>query len=310
MPRGLSVTLKAALNGVNIDGPIYAVRITRTSDVLRWAEQAVTIHEEDAADHAYAARLKSVSGIGFSIQNAAQVSIQAANIDGQVTLLDQSEDFSGARVEVLEFLPSAIAGGEFHLRWTGYADSITDLNAESATIPAYAGTAANIQIPRFATGLNCPWEFANIANFVNGKNYEGSECPYGKDANTGFRAALQDTLDATTDPVTFTILWDTSPFAAGAVFEKGDVVKIGSEKFLATLVTDPTVGREQDLTCQRGYFNTTLATHAIADVAYFGHCQKSTYACVRRGMYGNNGSDVYSPSKKHNYFGGVPIMTA
>src|SRR4051794_26058140 len=117
MARGLSTTLKAALNGTTIDGPIYLVRITRTSDVLRWAEQAITVTEEDTLSHSYEPRLKSVSGIGFSPDNAAQVSIVAANIDGVVTLLDQSESFKGGRLELLEFLPTSIVGGEFYIRW-------------------------------------------------------------------------------------------------------------------------------------------------------------------------------------------------
>lgn len=306
MSYGLPGSVKTELAATQFALPVYCVRITRKNDTQRWAEQSVTFND-GTGSQAYTARLKSLTGMDYSVGELKQVSITVANIDGAVTTLDRSESFAGAKFEVIAYLPGI---NEYFIPWAGWCDEITELSQEHATITAYASTAVlNVQIPKRAITLQCNWEFGNTANYVNEKNFEGSECPYQRVSTVGFTATLEGALDATTDPVTFNAVWSSAADTAGAQFKQSDVIKIGTEQMLITNSPgDPDVNHKQSLTVSRGYGGTTKATHADLDTILYANCLYSVDACTRRGMFGNNSSDAFS-GRNRNYFGGFPFIT-
>jgi len=315
MPRGLDSAIVSEFGNTEHALPIYAVRITRESGVLYWAERGDGTSSGDGSividGQAYEARLMGVSGLEYGISDAAQISITVANVDGEVTDLDRAESFAGSRVDLLEFLPS-LSPPEYSIRWSGYCDDLTDVTQESATIPAYPSNAApNVMVPRRTCGIPCTHTFGNTANWVNARDFEGSECPYQRTSTVGFTATLQNNIDDSTDPATFTVRWAATPLAGGAAVKRGDEILIGSERMAVTNLPDtPDISGDQEVTCTRAVRGTTIAAHSVSDPVLFANCQYSVSACKARGMYGNNTADIYAGGQKiRNYFGGFPYVT-
>jgi hypothetical protein len=309
MPRGLSSPIQSELSQTELLLPIYCVRITRdVGDVLRWAERALSF-DDGTGTQSYSARLVSLSGLEFGVDEVGAIQITVANADGAITTLDRTKSFSQARCDVLVYLPGI---STYYVVWSGWCDEASEINAEHATIPANPLFALpNVMVPKRQVGMPCSNVFGNTANWLNSIDFDGSECPYQRTSTIGFTATLQTTLDATTDPITFTIRWGATAIAGGALVKKSHVLKIGSEKFLITnSPAAPNGSGDQSVTCSRAYRATTRATHAISDTVLFANCFKSDADCTRHGMFGNNPNDTYaSGAKKRNYFAGFPFVT-
>lgn len=291
MPRGLSSTITDALNATSFGLPIYCVRITRaTGDVLRWAEQSVSF-DDGSGTQSYEARLISISGLDFSPDQAGPVTLMVANVDGQVTIIERTRTFLGATLEILAYLPGI---PDYYRVWYGWSDEVSEIHAETATLIAYPTVATpNVQVPKRVIGLPCTNSFANTANWVNARAFDGSECPYQRTSSVGFVAALVFGTD--TSQTSVTIQWTSTTVGAGAKFQRGDAIWIGSERMLITNSPDvPDGSYRQVLTVTRAYRSTTAATHADNDTVFFANCGYSSPDCTRHGMYGNNPADSYS----------------
>jgi hypothetical protein len=315
MPRGLSSTITDELDKTAFAAPIWCVRITRQGGTLRWAETGNDptglIFNDGFGTQTYEVRIVSISGIGFDPNNASEVTIRLANTDGAITDLDREESFAGCRCEIIAYVPGPSA---YHAPWFGWCDDIAELTAETATLKAYPTVSVpNVQVPQRTVGLSCTNEFANVANWTNYKDFEGSECPYGLfrsdlGITVGFRCTLSGGIDGVTDPVTLTANWGAATIAAGARFKAGDVLIIGTEKLLAISTVDPS-GNTQSVTASRGYLDTDIAAHSDGDTISFGNCQYAVDSCKRRGTYGNNFNDTFSGGLyMRNYFGGFPFL--
>jgi Pectate lyase superfamily protein len=304
MPRGVSSSIITELDKAAFEAPIYAVRIVREAGTLYWAERTVTIDGQ-----AYEARLDGHDGVEFSAGTATQFTITALNVDGAVTILDRAESFAGCRCELLEYMPTLDI---YSVRSVGYLDEITELTDDKATIPASSEHTGStlVGIPKRSVSASCPHHFANTSNYVNERDFEGSECPYQRVGSIGFGAALLDALDAVTDPVTFLVSWDAGLDLAGGKFKATDKIRIDSEVMLVTAADDVDLNGDQEITVVRGYGGTSLAVHSASPVTYvyFANCQFSDSACIRRGMFGNNPFDTFGGTPR-NYFGGFPIIT-
>ena len=310
MPRGLSSPIKTELGQTTLALPVYGVRITRKADVLRWSERSLSF-DDGTGVKSFEARLAAISGFDFSADETGAITLTLANVDGQITTLDRTESFAGAKCELLAYLPGL---DTYFVAWAGWCDDISEITADMATLQAYPSVAMpNVPIPKRSIGLACTHEFGNTTYWVNFKDFEGSECPYqrgGFGSLIGFTANLEGALNATTDPVTFNAVWSATAVANGGKFSKGDVIMIAAEKMLITnSPADPDGANKQSVTCSRGYLGTTKATHADNDGILYANCQYSVAACKRRGMYGNNPNDTYAGgTKKSNYFGGFPFV--
>jgi hypothetical protein len=76
-------------------------------------------------------------------------------------------------------------------------------------------------------------------------------------------ATLISNINATSDPVSFTVQWSAAAIAAGVQFAKDDKIIIDSETLWITLAPSlPDGSHHQTLHCQRAYNATTKAAHA------------------------------------------------
>lgn len=294
MPRGIPAPILAELNAVQVRGPIYLTKVTVRSGVKYWGERGGSLF-----GNTYEARLLNASQLSFSVGDSEELLLKYANVDGAITTLDRAESFVGAKVEIIEYL-DGIADG--YVKWTGWADEFKEITPEYAILPAFSGSpTTRIEVPRRTIELQCPWEFANTTNYVDGTDFEGSECPYQRVSTIGFTTTTNASIDGSTNPVTFAI----NALPASQVLKVSDLIKIDSEVLLVTGVSG------LDTTCARAQKSTTMAAHSSGATVKFYNCQFSVDACKRRGMFGNNTSDQYSSggTKNRNYFGGFPLIT-
>jgi hypothetical protein len=307
MSRGLSLTITNELDKTAFLFPIWCVRITRESGVLRWSERNPSF-DDGSGVHSYEARITGISGVTFDPNNAGEVTITLANPDDAITILDRAESFAGAKCEILGYLPGVPT---YYLCWVGYCDDVSELNALTATLKAYPTTAMpNVQIPKRTVNLACTHDFATFDTWVNYKDFEGSECPYQRNSGIGFTAALSGSIDGTSDPVTFNVVWGAVQVSEGAKCKKGDVLVIDSERLLITTSPgDPDGSFTQAVTASRAYLSTTKASHSNGATIAYGNCQYAVDSCKRRGMYGNNiATDTFGGGLYiRNYFGGFPF---
>src|SRR5262245_6656092 len=275
MPRGLSSGIRTAFAGASIEGIVYAARIIRESGVLRCAERAVVIGGES-----YSAILKSVQGLGYAVASPTQVTFTVANVDGAITSLDRNESFAGAKVELLEYLPSI---DESSIRWAGWFDEITELTQEEATFSALSEAAtAPVQVPKGLVTLQCRWIFGNTANWVSNKDLDGSECPYQRTSTIGFACQLDSNIDAKTDPVTVQVHWNATMETAGGGFARYDTIKIDNEKMIVmnTLAMPSGPSHIQaGVQLSRAEAGTVMASHGAGSSVYFATCGKSPQHC-------------------------------
>lgn len=311
MPRDLSSPIKAELGKTNLALPVCCVRITLSpSNILRWSDRTVTFND-GSGSQTYSARLMGLTGMDFSPDQTGPIQITIANPDGAITTLDQDESFNGAAVEVLAYLPGI---DTYYLLWgKGWCDEISQISAESATIIAYpTASTPNVQLPKRVVALPCSNTFGNTANWVNIRDFEGSECPYQRTSSIGFFGNLVGALDNSTNPVSFSVLWANTSDTEGAKWNIGEYLGIGAEMMLITAAGAVDGSHHQALTCTRAKKGTAMIVHADNDPVYFKDCSQTQDGCTRRGMYGNNALDTYTPpgggSAKSNYFGGFPYV--
>ncbi len=290
MPRGLDPAITAELASTTFGLPIYALRITRrAASILRWGEHDFTIGGEH-----FETRLQSLTGITFSPDQASPITMTVANIDGAVTTADRNVSFRGAKVEVLGYME--LSPPVLYSIWTGFADEIQEMSAESATLIAYPTIyIPNVQVPRRTIGLACTNRFGNIANWNSALDFEGSECPYQRVSTIGFVAANVGALGGLITDTTVIVLWTSPRVTAGGKFEVGDRIKIGAESMRITATSgDPDGSFNQTLTVERGDRDTVIAAHADNATVLFDNCGFSVSDCKTRGMYGNNPDDSYT----------------
>lgn len=304
MPRGISGTISTALDATTISGLFYLVRISLAGQTLYYGERGGITYDGDA----YTARVLNISSLDFTPSAENKVSIQLANVDGALTAIDQVTGFAGAKVEIIEYIDSISDG---YVKFAGISDELTEINQKTATLNIYGGTSnVSTEIPKRVISINCNWEFANTSQYISSLEFEGSECPYNRVSTIGFRALIDpgSSIDGTTDPVTFVLVWDATAYAAGARFVSGDQCLIGTERLFVTTASAPNGSRQQTITAVRGYNDTTIAAHIAGDTVYYGSCPFSVDGCKARGMYGNNPNDQASGVNR-NYFGGIPQIT-
>ena len=301
MPKGIGAGILAALDSVQVGGLIYLVKVTVRSGVKYWGERGGTF-----LGNVYEARLQNASQLSYAVSDSEELLLTFANVDGAITTLDRAESFVGAKVEIIEYL-DGIADG--YVKWTGWADEFREITPLIAVLPVFSGSpTTRVEVPRRTIELQCPWEFAIYPDrpaasqtWVDGTDFEGSECPYQRVSTIGFTTTTNASIDATTDPVTFAII----ALPDSQVLKISDLIKIDSEVMLVTGVSG------LNTTCARAQKSTTKASHLSGATLKFYNCQFSVDACKRRGMFGNNTSDQYSSggTKNRNYFGGFPLIT-
>jgi hypothetical protein len=254
--------------------------------------QILALYNEGLGLKEYAARLKSIpNGLEFTPDQATPLTFTVSNVDGAITQYDRDLSFLGAKVEVFAYLPNV---GTYYRVWSGWSDEVSQISQEEATFVAYSTIALpNVQVPKRTIGLACTNVFGNTANWNNARDFEGSECPYQRTSTIGFTAQLVGNIVA--GDTSITIKWTSAQVTAGAKFQKGETVRIATEKMLITnSPADPDGSFEQVLTVSRGTNDTTPASHSDTDVIYFAMCGYDVANCTRRGMYGNNTSDSYT----------------
>jgi hypothetical protein len=272
----------------------YLVNITLASGIRYYAERGgITF-----AGNLYEARVGSISNLPSGIDDSNNVTLVLANADQAVTAIDQVESFRGAKIEIIEYIDSISDG---YLKWQGWSDEITSIDALTATLTCYGGTpTTRANMPKRTISLQCNWEFGKFSSTQTITDFDGFECPYQKTTNIGFVTTIAgaSSIDNFSDPVTFVV----DPLPNSQFFVQGDELRIGTERLLVTLAAGNT------LTALRAQKGTTIAAHAAADQVRFANCQFSNSACQRRGMYGNNSADK-TGIINNNYFGGFPLIT-
>lgn len=293
MPRGIDSSILSALSQTKIEGLLYLVKLTLKSGVKYWGERALTYDGHD-----YTARVMHISDLthGSVSGNSNEVEIDLANVDGLITTLDRAESFLGAKVEIIEYIASLDLG---YVKWAGWSDEVTEIDLLTAKLRAYAGPATSgMETPRRTISTQCQWEFANDDLYVSGTEYDGAECPYQRVSTVGFTTTTTQSIDDSTDPVTFNI----NALPNSQLFRIGDEIKIDNEILFVSIATSTSV------TAFRAQRGTVIASHSSGATITFTNCHYSVAACKRRGMYGNNPSDTYGGTER-NYFGGFPLLT-
>jgi hypothetical protein len=308
MPRGLSAPIKTELNATTFGLPIYCVRVQRasTGETWRWADRAVTFNDGILASAAYEARLAGLPMLTFTPDQAEAISLTLSNVDDLITGLDRLRSFLGSKVDVLAYLPNI---DQYYIVWSGWADDIAEFTQEQAVFRAYPTAATpNLQVPGRAIGLPCTNQFANTALWVSARDFEGSECPYGRTSTIGFQSTLNATINATATSVA--VVFTTAQVGQGAALAVGDLLQLESELALVTAIAGAPSGSTgvQNVTVQRGVRQTTPASHTTGTVSKFANCSFGVNDCKRRGMYGNNSVDTYGAGIKRNYFAGFPFV--
>src|SRR5881394_240776 len=292
MPRGIPAPVLTELNKTQISGIFYLVRVKLQSGYRYWAERGGIVFD----GHTYDARLLSLGSLGFSIDDASQVQIILANADDAITLIDQTESFLGAKIEIIEYIDSIAAG---YVKWVGWSDELTELSGEQVTLTAYAGSpTSRSDIPKRAITVQCNNEFGKSDSGQTVTDFDGFECPYQRTSTIGFKTTTATAIDGTSDPVTF----DINALPSSQLVVTGDELIIGSERLLIIAASSNT------LTGVRAQRGTTIASHSIGATALFGNCGFSINQCKARGMYGNNSSDMVGGNNR-NYFTGFPQIT-
>lgn len=163
------------------------------------------------------------------------------------------------------------------------------LKAEDTdSVPLFSSKVAS------TTGRNIVWE-NNRSSLVKSRR-PITEVPneirvnfIDKSFDPGFAATLRGhvvlgighNLDATTDPITFTVRWSSDAIAAGAKFIKDDKIIIGNEQMWITNSPDaPDGSGDQIVVCQRAYGGTSKAIHTIGDGVQFKGRSYSRIAIV------------------------------
>lgn len=307
MPRGLTAPVQSELNATTFGLPIYCLRVQRpgTGEIWRWADRAVTFNDGLASSAAYEARLANLPLLNFSPDQAESISIELSNVDDLITGLDRLRSFQGAKVDVLAYLPNI---DQHYIVWSGWADDIAEFTQERAAFSAYPTAATpNLQVPGRAIGLPCTNQFGNTALWVSARDFEGSECPYGRTSTIGFQSTLNATINATATSVA--VVFTTAQVGQGAALAVGDLLQLESELALVTAIAGPPSGSTgvQNVTVQRGVRHSTPASHTAGIATGFASCSFSVSDCKRRGMYGNNAADTYAGIQR-NYFAGFPFL--
>lgn len=307
MPREIPPSILGALGAVRIEGLFYLVKFTLRNQTYYWAERELTFD-----GNTYEPRLFNISGLWFEFSSEDEVTLTLGNLDGLITNIERANSLMGAKVEVIEYIQSIDEG---YVRWTGFADEVSEINLETAILPCYTGGhTASMEAPKRSIDIQCPWEFGGhphwqpLIDDLHGQDsivYEGNECRYFRNAQgeltpgRGFVTNLSGAIDAGDT----TINVDGLP--EGQVFKSGDKIRIDDEIICVI------AGGATTLEVVRGVLGTVAEFHGSGAAVSFADCQFSIDACKRRGMYGNNPLDTYdvdSVTYKRNYFGGFPML--
>ena len=300
MPRNIPAAILTELDSTSLS-IWYLLRITLKSGVVKaWCEGAADGLSYDG--DTYEARLIESSQLQYAVATSQQVNFKVANVDGAVTTIDQSESFIGNKCELIEYFPDIAQG---YVRWTGFADEISELTTMYAIIPAYSGyPTTRMDAPRRTIQTLCPWFFAgNNSAWVSKTDFEGAECPYQRTATIGFFTSLSSAVDGTSNPVVVNV----NGLSGSRYFRNGDYLGIDSE-----ILRVSSGGGTNALTCSRAQKSTAIAAHLSGSSVGFEDCQKGYESCKDHGMAGNNSADQWDDSgtpRNRNYFGGFPVIT-
>jgi hypothetical protein len=303
MPRGVPSAILTELNKDVISGGFfYLLQVDLRSGTRYWDKRGMSF-----GGHTYEARVVELSDLPFAAGDSEEVTLKLANADGALTTIDQTESIYGAKVTIRQYVPDA---ADAHVVFVGWCDEFAEVTPTQATIPIYPETAGmRSHIPKRRCGPICPSEFGKWIGTPTTTNFDGSECPYQRTSTIGFVGALVG--DITSGATSITVLLKPGSFdqvAAGMKYIVSDELKIGSEIMLVTSAGSIS-SNQQTVTVTRGYRSTVAASHTDNSTVLFAKCQKTTSACKRIGMYGNNDNDrIVAASQDRNYFAAFPVI--